>query len=108
MTYFCDLENRRVKELFPGVRAKTFWGENMLLSVLEMDPGVVVPAHSHLHEQSGTVIEGVFEMTIGGQTRTLRPGDAYIVPGGVVHSVTIGPKTVRAMDIFSPVREEYK
>ena len=93
MNYFCDLDAREVRELFPGVRAKTFWGKNMLLSVLEMDPGVHVPAHSHPHEQSGTVIEGTFEMTIGGQTRTLGPG---------------GPDTVRAMDIFSPVREEYK
>jgi quercetin dioxygenase-like cupin family protein len=106
--YFCNYEEREDKELFPGVRSKTFWGENMLLSVLEMDPHIHVPLHSHPHEQSGTVFEGEFEMTIGGETKTMRPGDTYLIPGGVEHSVTIGDKLVKALDIFSPVREEYK
>jgi quercetin dioxygenase-like cupin family protein len=108
MKYFNNHEERENKELFPGVRSKTFWSNNMLLSVLEMDPGTVVPMHSHPHEQAGTVYEGEFEMTIGDETKTMRPGDTYLIPGGVEHGVTIGDKLVKALDIFSPVREEYK
>jgi len=108
MKYFCDYGSREFKELFPGVRSKTFWQDHMLLSVLEMDPGTVVPMHSHPHEQAGTVFEGEFEMTIGNETKMMRPGDAYMIPGGVPHGVTIGDQLVRALDVFSPVREEYK
>jgi hypothetical protein len=32
----------------------------------------------------------------------------FIIPGGVVHSVRVGATPARALDIFSPVREEYK
>ncbi len=106
--YFCDIENREAKEVVPGIRIRTFWGENMLLSDVELDPGAQLPVHSHPHEQAGTVISGLLTLTIGGETRDLRPGDAYIIPGGVEHSAIAGPTLTRVIDIFSPVREEYK
>ena len=106
--YFCDIVEREVKEVVPGIRIRTFWGEKMLLSVVDLDPDAVLPAHSHPHEQSGTVISGTMALTIAGETRWLEQGDAYIIPGGVEHSALAGSGPVRVIDIFSPVREEYK
>ncbi|MCP4424343.1 MAG: cupin domain-containing protein [Chloroflexi bacterium] len=106
--YFCDVKNREAKEIVPGIRIRTFWGEKMLLSDVELDAGAALPAHSHPHEQSGTVISGVLTLTIDGDTRDLGPGDAYIIPGGVEHSAVAGPALTRVIDIFSPVREEYQ
>ena len=106
--YFCDVENREAQEVVPGIRLKTFWGEKMLLSVVELDAGAVLPNHSHPHEQSGTVISGILRLTIAGETRDLQSGDAYIIPGGVEHSAIAGPTLTKVVDIFSPVREEYK
>jgi quercetin dioxygenase-like cupin family protein len=105
--YFCDVENREAKEIVPGVRIRTFWGGNMLLSDVELDPGGIVPSHSHPHEQCGTVISGEMTLTIAGETRTLKPGDSYIIPGGVEHDASASVPT-RVLDFFSPVREEYQ
>ena len=60
---FCDIENREAKEIAPGIRLKTFWGQKMLLSAVELDAGAVLPTHGHPHEQSGTVISGALQLT---------------------------------------------
>ena len=108
MDYFNDLENRETKELAPGVRARTFWGEKILLSIVDVEPGAVVPMHSHPHEQAGTVIDGRLEFTIGGETRWVTAGETYIIPGGVEHKAVAGDEPVRVLDVFSPVREDYQ
>ena len=106
--YFYQVAERETKELLQGINARTFWGENLLLAVVDLDPNVALPNHSHPHEQGGIVIEGQLELTIDGEARLLKPGDIYIIPGGVEHSAKSGPEPVRVMDAFSPVREEYK
>ncbi|MFQ5610629.1 MAG: cupin domain-containing protein [Anaerolineae bacterium] len=108
MSHFCDLESREAKEFFPGARIRTFWGDQMLLSIVDLDANAEVPAHNHPHEQAGTVISGELELTIAGETRRLKPGDTYIIPGGVEHSARAGAAPVRALDVFSPVREDYQ
>jgi len=99
---------RAVKDLVTGVHARTFWGENHMLAVIELDAGAVIPPHQHPHEQGGIVLQGELEFTIADETRTLHPGDLYIIPGGVTHSVCIGAKPARVMDVFAPAREDYK
>jgi quercetin dioxygenase-like cupin family protein len=106
--YYPDIINRAVKDLLPGIRARTFWGEEMLLAMVDMDANVVIPAHKHPHEQCGVVLQGELTFTIAGEVRTLHPGDPYVIPGGVEHSVVVGAEPARVMDVFSPVREEYK
>lgn len=105
---FYNPAERTPKELFPGVVARTFWGEKILLSYLDLAPGCFVPPHSHPHEQAGIVLEGELEFTIGGETRIVKTGELFIIPGGVEHSVKVGDAPARALDIFSPVREAYQ
>jgi len=107
-SYFKTVRGRRTKELVPGARTRTFWGENILLSLVEIDAHGHVPNHTHPHEQAGIVIEGEMEMGIGGEVRVLKPGDMYIIPGGVEHYARCGDTPAKALDIFSPVREEFK
>lgn len=106
--YFCDVENRLAKEVAPGVSIKTYWQNEMLLSVVELEPHAIVPLHSHPHEQAGTVIWGEMELTIAGEKRLLKAGDCYIIPGDVEHTATAGDQSTRVIDVFAPVREEYK
>jgi quercetin dioxygenase-like cupin family protein len=54
------------------------------------------------------VLEGELEFIIGGEKSLLHPGDLYIIPGGVDHEVQVGGTPAKVLDIFSPVREEYK
>jgi len=106
--YFCDLENREAKEIAPGVYIRTFWGRKMLLAIADFAANSVAPTHAHPHEQAGTIVTGEFELTIAGETRWLRPGDTYLIPGGVEHGGRTGDTPARVLDIFAPVREEYQ
>ena len=108
MRYFCDLENREAKEVVPGVRIRTFWGSEVLLSIADLDADVTMPVHSHPHEQAGTVLSGELELTIEGESRLIRPGDTFIIPGGVEHGAKTGDIPTRVLDVFSPVREDYQ
>ena len=53
MTYFKDVQGRDPMELFAGARTRTFWGDQVLLSLVEIDTGAEVPNHTHPHEQAG-------------------------------------------------------
>lgn len=106
---FLDVESRATKELAPGVQARTFWQDNMLVAIVDLDPHSEVPAYQHPHEQAGSVLSGELSLTIDGDdTRMLTQGDAYLIPGNVEHSATTGEVPARVIDVFSPVRDEYK
>ena len=49
-----------------------------------------------------------FLLGIGGEVKVLKPGDIYIIPGGVEHYAKALASKVRALRIYSPVREELK
>ena len=108
MTHFHDSAARTPKELLPGVVLRTFWGDNVLLTLVDLAPGAVIPLHGHPHEQITTVVSGGLTMTIAGETRQCGPGAVAVIPSGVSHSVINGPAPSRVIDAFSPVREEYK
>ena len=79
-----------------------------MLSIVEIDANSEVPRHTHTHEQAGMVIEGEVEMGIGDEVRNLGPGEMYIVPGNVEHYVRCSASAAKVLDVFSPVREEFK
>lgn len=108
MSYFQDAANREAKELAPGARIRTFWGDNMLLSLVEIDAHSEVPLHTHPHEQGGILVSGELEMGIGGEVKTLQPGDMYLIPGNIPHYAKCNETPALALDVFSPVREEFQ
>jgi quercetin dioxygenase-like cupin family protein len=105
---FQDPNTRPYKEMFPGVRTRTFWGEEHLLSLVDLEANSVLPRHSHPHEQSSYVIFGELEFEVGGETRLVKSGEIIIIPGGVEHFVKVGPVAARVLDIFIPAREDLK
>jgi quercetin dioxygenase-like cupin family protein len=106
--FFYDPSNRDPKELLPGIVARTFWEKNMLAAVVDLDPHTELPLHSHPHEQLGIVLEGEIEFTVHLETKVLKPYEIYVIPGDVPHAAKTFDHPVKVMDIFSPVREEYK
>ncbi|MBI2876325.1 MAG: cupin domain-containing protein [Candidatus Tectomicrobia bacterium] len=108
MSYFVDLAGLPEKELASGVKARVAWQDRMMLSFVDLAPHAIVPEHSHPHEQAGVVLYGALEFTIGSEVRVVKAGDAYLIPGGVLHKVRTLEEATRALDIFSPPREEYK
>jgi quercetin dioxygenase-like cupin family protein len=94
--------------IFPGVRVTTCSAEHLMLSLAQLEPHAVVEEHSHPHEQVGIVIEGRATFFIGGEQKTLQPGDLFRIPGNVRHKVIALEQPFKALDVFFPIREEYR
>ena len=95
------------KEIMPGYHGKLIHTQNMSLAFWEVEAGAKVPEHAHMNEQVMQVLEGKFEFTLDGVTKTYEPGDLVIIPPHVSHSgLALTP--CKLMDVFSPTREEYK
>ena len=94
--------------LVAGVEGRPLFGSGTMINLLEFEPGAVVPLHSHLHEQLGIVLRGMQALVVDGVTHELGPMDGYALPGGIEHSAHCGPEGATVIDIFSPVREDYR
>lgn len=95
------------KEIMPGYHGKLIHTQNMSLAFWEVEAGAKVPEHAHMNEQVMQVLEGKFEFTLDGITKTYEPGDLVIIPPQVPHSgLALTP--CKLMDVFSPTREEYR
>ena len=79
-----------------------------MLNLIEFEPGAVVPLHSHEHEQLGIVLRGMQALVVDGVAHELGPMEGYVLPGGVPHSAYCGPEGSTVLDIFRPVREDYR
>jgi quercetin dioxygenase-like cupin family protein len=80
----------------------------MMLSVVDLEPHSVVEEHAHPHEQVGMLLEGRAIFFIGTEQKTLQAGDMYRIPGNVRHKVIVLDQPTKALDIFCPVRDEYR
>ncbi len=106
---FFDIATTAPQSPAPGITIRTVWGERIMLSFLDFEAeGATVPPHRHFHEQMGMGLAGEFELVIGGEARVIRPGDVYLIPSEVEHSATAVGGPARALDIFSPPREDYQ
>ncbi len=106
--YFVNKNDCVHHRIFPGVDIYTTCGNRMMISLVEMEPHAVVEEHCHEHEQMGMMLEGEAEFTIGGFVTTVRPGQMWCIPGGVLHKVVAGDQPVRAIDVFHPIRDDYR
>ncbi len=104
---FIDLDPIEVKEIVPGYRAVFVHSDSMTLAYWTIEAGADLPKHSHPHGQVANVLEGTFELTIAGETRRLGPGTVAVIPSNAVHAGT-AITDCRILDVFHPVREEYK
>lgn len=93
-------------ETAPGVVRRTLnSGARITLVEVTLAQGAVVSEHTHPHEQAGYVVSGRIRCRVGEDTRELRAGDSYLVPGGAPHVVEALEDAI-CIDVFSPVREE--
>ena len=104
---------RAVSELNPariwdGVLARALHADRLTIGFVEIDPDVLVPEHRHDHEQVGFVLRGSVTMVIAGQSRELRAGETYTIASQVPHSARAGGDGASVVDVFAPVREEWK
>jgi quercetin dioxygenase-like cupin family protein len=104
---FFTLSELRTQSPFAGYNGKMVHGDKSSFVQWDIEAGAPVPMHNHPHEQIGFCLEGEFEFTVGDETHVMCAGDVVVIPSMVMH----GGKALtncRFVDIFSPVREEYK
>ena len=90
-----------------GITRKTLvHGKNTLMTEFVLKKGAVLPAHQHPQEQTGYLVSGHMVLTIGNDVHEVRAGDSWMIPGNVEHRATIVADSV-AVEIFSPVRDDY-
>ena len=53
------------------------------------------------------VLEGVLELTVNGEVSRLEPGDVFVIPPDAPHSGR-ALTACRVLDVFAPVREDYR
>jgi quercetin dioxygenase-like cupin family protein len=105
---FESLRNIRPHALNNGITARAVEGERMTLAVVDLEPNIVMPEHHHENEQLGFIIAGSLTMFIGNEKRDLKAGDTYSVPSHVPHHVAVGPDGCTAVDVFAPVRADWR
>ena len=107
MEYFIKTSQLKYKQVLPTATMRSFWGKQLMVNIIDSAPHSQIAMHSHPHEQAGYVIHGEVEMTIGGKTARLGPGDAYLIPSGIEHNLRGMESWALFLDIFSPPRENY-
>jgi len=94
-------------EIIKGIRIKTLcYGELTLMTEFLLRKDAILPEHSHPNEQTGYLVKGKIRLYIGNSVRELIPGDSWNIAKDVVHRAEILEDSV-AIEVFSPVREDY-
>lgn len=105
---FVHFDAVRAFELVAGVTGRPLFGELGMINLIEFEAGATVPLHSHPHEQLGIVLRGMQALVVDGVARELGPLEGYVLPGSVEHSAYCGPEGALVLDVFAPVREDYR
>lgn len=108
MGVFEHLDGIGPQAVWDGVAARAVNGERMTMSVIELDPGAVVPEHRHENEQLGLVLHGMLIFRVGDETRECHPGETYRILADTPHEATAGPDGAVVLDVFAPIRADWE
>jgi quercetin dioxygenase-like cupin family protein len=91
-------------EFVPGLTFRPVLGERTMANFVTFAPHTEAPLHVHSEEQITFVLDGEFEFSLDGQTRTMRAGDVAVIPPWVPHGAHTTDNTCDAVDVFTPPR----
>jgi quercetin dioxygenase-like cupin family protein len=91
----------------PGVKRQILGhGPDLMMVRVDFEKGSVGPLHHHPHRQVTWVAAGAFEVSVGGEKRTLRTGDCFFAVADVEHGV-VALEAGTLIDVFTPAREDF-
>ena len=105
--YLKELEKIDPREIMPGFFGRMIHTDSMSFVYWDIKEGSLLPEHSHVHEQVVNMLEGKFLLVVEGESRELLPGSVVAIPGNAAHSGK-ALTDCRILDVFCPVREDYK
>ena len=102
-----DWADLPTRELMPGFAGRFVHSGAATFAYWEVAEGAVLPDHNHPHEQVVNVLDGQFELTVDGVTVPYGPGRIVVIAPFARHSGR-ALTACRILDVFTPVREEYR
>ena len=103
---FDKLESVAEEQITEKIRRRVISGKQGTMVYWRVKAGAHAAAHKHPHEQFVWMVKGSMDFRIGGEKRTMRPGDLAVIPAGVEHEGYF-PEDSEAIDFFAPVREDF-
>lgn len=103
-----SLEGGVDRELAAGIVTSLFQGKQAMISVVRFEPGSKGQIHEHPEEQWGFCREGSGVRIQDGKRFTVRSGDFWLTPGGMLHGMEAGESGMVVIDIFAPPRGAYQ
>jgi len=100
-------EDIPMTELVKGSNSHLVFGKNIMISFLTMKAGSVFELHSHPEEQIMFVVEGYCDEIIKDKIYRVKEGDVIYLPSNIPHGAFIRDVDCKAIDVFSPIREDY-
>jgi quercetin dioxygenase-like cupin family protein len=94
------------EQLNPMATRQMIHGSSITVARLRTRKGSLVPTHSHVNEQITTMEQGAMLFVTPTEKIVVRAGESLVIPPNVPHSVESLEDCV-AIDIFSPVREDW-
>ncbi len=92
-----------------GVERAGFRGDDVLMVMNWLTPGMETNPHSHPFEQLAYIVSGRMKFVIGEDTFEAGPGSVIRIPPNVEHyGEPIGDEPVLNLDVFSPIRDDYR
>jgi quercetin dioxygenase-like cupin family protein len=95
--------------LNPLIGRRLISTERMMLAHVYLEPGAIVPTHSHENEQLTYILEGKLRLWLGEdeeQVVDVGPGEVLHIPSWVPHRAEAIERTLD-VDIFCPPRADW-
>ncbi len=101
-----DLPSEVVRK---GVSRSGFRGDDVLLVMNKVEPGMDVNPHSHPFEQIVYIVEGRVRFHVGDEEMEAGPGSLIRIPPDVEHwAEPLGDEPALNLDVFAPIRDDYR
>ncbi|MHB8643309.1 MAG: cupin domain-containing protein [Gaiellaceae bacterium] len=91
-------------EMVPGLTFQPVIGDKVMANFVSFEPHTEAPVHWHDEEQITYVMDGEFEFEVAGEVRTMRRGDAVVIPPNVPHGARTHDTSCLEIDVFHPPR----
>lgn len=97
------------EQVTPQLARRLVTSERMMLAQVYLEPGCIVPKHSHENEQITWIVEGALRFHLGedgSEEVIVRAGEVLVIPSHLPHSAEALERTLD-VDIFCPPRADW-
>ena len=92
----------------PGMTRQVLaYNDHLMLVRHYFKPDWVGIRHSHPHHQLVYVVRGAIRVDMNGAKFDAHAGDSFAIDGGIEHQVSALEES-EVLDVFNPLREEYR